>query len=77
MSVCTLSPRAAAVADLQLLTVVDVADILQLSERRVKNLIRSGSLQPTKTFGRDDFRFSRIDLKGWIQTASDEVLSNG
>ncbi|AMV16580.1 helix-turn-helix domain-containing protein [Planctomyces sp. SH-PL14] len=56
-----------AITELQLLTAGDVARILQTTREKVTSLVRSGSLKPTKTLARGNYRFSRDDIRRWIE----------
>lgn len=52
---------------LQMMTTYDVAEVLVVPHRTVLRLIREGTLKPTKTLPKNEHRFSREDLRRWIQ----------
>ncbi|MGH3458782.1 helix-turn-helix domain-containing protein [Aeromicrobium sp.] len=61
------------------LTLVDVAEILNVTSRQVYALVRSGDLRGIQIGGRGQWRVEAVELEDYIQrqyARTDEALSN-
>jgi excisionase family DNA binding protein len=61
------------------LTLVDVAEILNVTSRQVYALVRSGELRGIQIGGRNQWRVEAVELEDYIQrqyARTDEALSD-
>lgn len=59
------------------MTLVEVAEVLNVTERQVNALVRSGDLRGIKIGGRGIWRVEAVELEKYIQRQYDHTYAEG